>query len=99
MRLHVWWDRRKQGRRLFPEREPSSGWLLAGAGSRAACRGRGPQEHHVADLLAVELAALPPDAERFSAKATVLIENVTQRDEPRRAGEGPFLVPSGAPRF
>jgi hemerythrin superfamily protein len=35
------------------------------------------EEHHVADLLCAELAALSPDAERFDAKATVLIENVT----------------------
>jgi len=34
------------------------------------------EEHHVADLLVVELAALAPDAERFDAKTTVLIENV-----------------------
>lgn len=34
------------------------------------------EEHHVADLLVVELAALKPDAERFTAKTTVLIENV-----------------------
>jgi hemerythrin-like domain-containing protein len=34
------------------------------------------EEHHVADLLVVELAALKPDAERFDAKTTVLIENV-----------------------
>ncbi len=35
------------------------------------------EEHHVADLLVVELAAMSPDAERFTAKTTVLIENVT----------------------
>ena len=35
------------------------------------------EEHHVADLLMAELAALTPDAERFDAKTTVLIENVT----------------------
>jgi hemerythrin-like domain-containing protein len=34
------------------------------------------EEHHVADLLVVELAAMKPDAERFTAKTTVLIENV-----------------------
>ena len=34
------------------------------------------EEHHVADLLVVELAALAPTAERFTAKTTVLIENV-----------------------
>ena len=35
------------------------------------------EEHHVADLLVVELAAMKPDAERFTAKTTVLIENVS----------------------
>ena len=35
------------------------------------------EEHHVADLLTMELAALRHDADRFTAKATVLIENVT----------------------
>jgi hypothetical protein len=34
------------------------------------------EEHHVADLLVVELSALKPTAERFTAKTTVLIENV-----------------------
>lgn len=34
------------------------------------------EEHHVADLLVMELAAMRPDAERFDAKTTVLIENV-----------------------
>ena len=34
------------------------------------------EEHHVADVLVVELAAMKPDAERFTAKTTVLIENV-----------------------
>jgi hemerythrin-like domain-containing protein len=34
------------------------------------------EEHHVADLLVVELAGMQPDAERFDAKTTVLIENV-----------------------
>ncbi len=35
------------------------------------------EEHHVADVLCAELAALSPDAERFDAKTTVLIENVS----------------------
>ena len=35
------------------------------------------EEHHVADVLVAELAAMKPDAERFDAKTTVLIENVT----------------------
>jgi hemerythrin superfamily protein len=39
------------------------------------------EEHHVADVLCAELAALSPDAERFDAKTTVLIENVTHHIE------------------
>ncbi|MGH3365006.1 MAG: hemerythrin domain-containing protein [Nocardioidaceae bacterium] len=39
------------------------------------------EEHHVADLLVVELAAMTPDAERFDAKTTVLIENVRHHIE------------------
>lgn len=35
------------------------------------------EEHHVADVLVAELAGMAPDAERFDAKTTVLIENVT----------------------
>lgn len=35
------------------------------------------EEHHVADLLLMELAAMTSEDERFEAKATVLIENVT----------------------
>ena len=34
------------------------------------------EEHHVADVLCMELYAMKPDAERFEAKMTVLIENV-----------------------
>jgi hemerythrin superfamily protein len=34
------------------------------------------EEHHVADLLVMELAAMKPADERFEAKTTVLIENV-----------------------
>jgi hemerythrin superfamily protein len=39
------------------------------------------EEHHVADILCMELAGLAPDAERFDAKTTVLIENVTHHIE------------------
>ena len=35
------------------------------------------EEHHVADVLVMELAAMSASDERFTAKATVLIENVT----------------------
>ena len=39
------------------------------------------EEHHVADLLCVELSGMPAHAERFDAKTTVLIENVTHHIE------------------
>jgi hemerythrin-like domain-containing protein len=39
------------------------------------------EEHHVADVLVVELAAMKPEAERFDAKTTVLIENVRHHIE------------------
>jgi hemerythrin-like domain-containing protein len=39
------------------------------------------EEHHVADVLCLELSALSPDAGRFDAKTTVLIENVTHHIE------------------
>ena len=34
------------------------------------------EEHHVADVLVVELSMMKPDDERFTAKTTVLIESV-----------------------
>ena len=34
------------------------------------------EEHHVADVLGVELSSMEPYDERFTAKTTVLIENV-----------------------
>jgi hemerythrin superfamily protein len=39
------------------------------------------EEHHVADVLSAELFAMTPDDERFDAKTTVLIENVTHHIE------------------
>jgi hemerythrin superfamily protein len=39
------------------------------------------EEHHIADVLCVELAGMAPDAERFDAKTTVLIESVTHHIE------------------
>ncbi|HEX3337293.1 MAG TPA: hemerythrin domain-containing protein [Jatrophihabitans sp.] len=39
------------------------------------------EEHHVADVLCMELHAMSPDAERFDAKTTVLIENVSHHIE------------------
>jgi len=35
------------------------------------------EEHHVVDVLCMELTAMKPDAERFNAKMIDLIENVT----------------------
>lgn len=35
------------------------------------------EEHHVADVLCLELSMMSPDDERFDAKMTVLVENVT----------------------
>ena len=39
------------------------------------------EEHHVADVLVMELSAMSASDERFTAKATVLIENVTHHIE------------------
>ncbi|SCG41871.1 hemerythrin domain-containing protein [Micromonospora coxensis] len=39
------------------------------------------EEHHVADLLCAELAAMDPSDARFVAKTTVLIENVEHHVE------------------
>jgi hemerythrin superfamily protein len=39
------------------------------------------EEHHVADVLCAELHTMDADDERFTAKTTVLIENVTHHIE------------------
>ena len=39
------------------------------------------EEHHVADVLVMELSAMQPTDERFTAKTTVLIENVRHHIE------------------
>ena len=39
------------------------------------------EEHHVADVLVMELSAMTPEDERFTAKTTVLIENVRHHIE------------------
>ena len=45
------------------------------------------EEHHVADVLVMELYGMAPEAERFDAKTTVLIENVrTTSTRKRRSG-------------
>ena len=46
------------------------------------------EEHHVADVLCMELAGMSAGAERFDAKASVLIENVTHHIEEE---EGPMF--------
>ena len=46
----------------------------------------GYEEHHVTDVLCAELAAMPASAERFNAKAHVLMETVTHHiDEEEQA--------------
>ena len=39
------------------------------------------EEHHVVDLLCIELTSMSPDDERFDAKVAVLIENVRHHVE------------------
>src|SRR5919107_4954845 len=39
------------------------------------------EEHHVADVLVMELSSMSASDERFTAKTTVLIENVTHHIE------------------
>jgi hypothetical protein len=39
------------------------------------------EEHHVADVLILELASMTPEDERFDAKTTVLIESVSHHIE------------------
>jgi hemerythrin superfamily protein len=39
------------------------------------------EEHHVADVLVMELSTMKPDDERFDAKTTVLIESVSHHIE------------------
>src|SRR3954454_22410691 len=39
------------------------------------------EEHHVADVLVLELAAMSPEHDHFTAKTTVLIENVRHHIE------------------
>ena len=39
------------------------------------------EEHHVADVLVMELSMMKPDDERFTAKTTVLIESVEHHIE------------------
>lgn len=45
------------------------------------------EEHHVADVLVMELSGMKPGDQRFDAKTTVLMENVEHHmDEERRTG-------------
>jgi hemerythrin superfamily protein len=43
------------------------------------------EEHHVADILCMELFVMKPDNDRFDAKTTVLIENVEHHIEEEEA--------------
>ncbi|GAA1764827.1 hemerythrin domain-containing protein [Nocardioides hankookensis] len=43
------------------------------------------EEHHVADVLVMELVGMKPEDERFTAKTTVLIENVRHHIEEEEA--------------
>jgi len=54
------------------------------------------EEHHVADVLCMELAGMPAGAERFDAKATVLIENVTRHIEEDSRTGSPKCGPASA---
>ena len=56
------------------------------------------EEHHVADLLVMELMALSPDAERFDAKTAVLIENVSHHIEEEEQEWFPKLRDAVGPR-
>ena len=44
------------------------------------------EEHHVVDVLSVELAGMTPDDERFEAKFMVLMENVRDHVEEEETG-------------
>jgi hypothetical protein len=44
------------------------------------------EEHHVTDLLCMELYAMNAEAERFDAKATVLIEIVAHHIDEEESG-------------
>jgi hemerythrin superfamily protein len=44
------------------------------------------EEHHVADVLCMELAAMSPDNEHFDAKVSVLMESVTHHIEEEETG-------------
>ena len=57
------------------------------------------EEHHVADVLVMELSAMAPEDERFTAKTTVLIENVRhhieeEEDEWFPGSARPWAAPS-----
>ncbi|MGI8816455.1 MAG: hypothetical protein ACR2G2_14585 [Pseudonocardia sp.] len=52
------------------------------------------EEHHVADVLCTELAVMDADNERFDAKVTVLIENVTHHIEEEEQEWFPQVIAS-----
>jgi hemerythrin-like domain-containing protein len=49
------------------------------------------EEHHVADVLCVELTAMTADDERFDAKVSVLMENVTHHIDEEENGWFPTV--------
>jgi len=49
------------------------------------------EEHHVADVLCMELMSMDPSDERFTAKVTVLIESVEHHIEEEETGWFPKL--------
>jgi hemerythrin superfamily protein len=49
------------------------------------------EEHHVADVLCTELAAMSPEDERFHAKVTVLMENVEHHIQEEEDGWFPTV--------
>jgi hemerythrin-like domain-containing protein len=49
------------------------------------------EEHHVADVLCVELTAMTPDDEHFDAKVSVLMENVTHHIDEEENGWFPTV--------
>jgi hemerythrin-like domain-containing protein len=49
------------------------------------------EEHHVADVLCLELTAMTPDDEHFDAKVSVLMENVTHHIDEEENGWFPTV--------
>jgi hypothetical protein len=58
------------------------------------------EEHHVADVLCMELSAMKPDAERFDAKTTVLpkVREALSRNQLQEIGAEMLELKKSAPR-